>query len=491
MNYDVIVVGAGLGGLATAVRLAAAGRAVLLLEKNERVGGKLNSVAEQGFCFDTGPSLLTMPWVLRELWQAAGANLDDDLELVRIDPTCRYTFPDGTVFNAYQGLPELAQEIARLSPRDLPRFWQFLAYAGRIYEATAESFLLRPLDGGLRDMFNPGLMRDSWKLDPFRTVDGAARAFFHSPHLRQIMNRYATYNGSSPYRAPATFNVIPYIEFVEGGWYLRGGMYRLAEALLALAHKLGVTVRTETTVRRVLFDGRVARGVELEGGEQIATRSVVVNADVLYAYRELLGDAPVAVRAAARLDRLEPSCSGFIVLLGVRGAYEQLAHHNIFFSADYQREFQAIFDKGVPAPDPTVYVCASSVSDPAHAPPGHMNLFVLVNAPATGRVAWAREGAAYRDLVVRKLERAGLTGLNERIVWEQIITPADLATRYNAHRGAIYGLASNQMLAAFLRPPIRPRGLRGLYFVGGSTHPGGGIPLVLLSGKAVAERILS
>jgi phytoene desaturase len=489
--YDVIVVGAGLGGLAAAVRLGAAGRRVLVLEKNARVGGKLNLVERAGFTWDTGPSLLTMPWVLRELFAACGADADQALDLQRVDPTCRYYFPDGTVFNAWQGLPELAQEVAHLCPADLPRFFAFLAYAGQIYEATAESFLLRPLDGGLRDMFNPRLLRDSFKLDALRTVDQAARAAFQSPHLRQVIKRYATYNGSSPYLAPATFNVIPYIEFVEGGWYLRGGMYGLARALLQLAETQGVEVRVEAPVTQVLFQGSRAVGVELRSGERCVARDVVVNADVLYAYRELLGEAPGQAREARRIARLEPSCSGFILLLGVRGGYEQLAHHTIFFSADYAREFGAIFQKGVLAPDPTVYVCATALSDQQHAPPGHLNLFVLVNAPALGpRVCWAREAEGYRALVLRKLERMGLEGLEARIVAEEVWTPEDIAQRYNAERGAIYGLASNQIFSAFLRPPIRPRTLHNLYFVGGSTHPGGGIPLVLLSGKAVAQKLL-
>lgn len=492
MTYDAIVVGAGLGGLATAIRLAADGRRVLVLEKLERVGGKLNLAEVDGFCFDTGPSLLTMPWVLRELFDAAGRNADDYLELRKVEPTCRYQFPDGTVFNAWQSLPELAQEIARLSPPDLPHFFAFLAYAGRIYEAAAEPFLLRSLDGGLREVLNPRMLRDSPKLDALRTVDQAAGAFFRSPYLRQIINRYATYNGSSPYLAPATFNVIPFIEFVEGGWYVRGGMYNLARALLTLAQELGVEIRTRAPVRRVTFAGVKAQGVELEGGERLRANTVVVNADVLYAYRELLTDTPGHARAVAQLKRLEPSCSGFVLLLGVEGDYPQLAHHNIFFSADYAREFKAIFELGVPAPDPTVYVCLTARSDPHHAPPGHQNLFVLVNAPALGsRVNWLHEASAYRDLVLRKLERMGLEGLGQRIVCERMLTPLDMQTRYNAERGAIYGLASNQLFSAFLRPPIRPRRLQQLYFVGGSTHPGGGIPLVLLSSRAAAERILA
>lgn len=488
MNNQTIIVGGGLGGLAAAIHLAASGRPVLLLEKNDRVGGKLNIVQEQGYTFDTGPSLLTMPWVIRELFAVAGRRMEDYLSLDQIEPTCRYLWPDGTLFNAWQRLPQLIQEIERLSPGDVPGFFRFLAHTARIYEAVADNFLLRPFDG-ISELITPRLLRDGPRIDSLRSVDAAVRAHFRSPYLRQIFNRYATYNGSSPYLSPATFNVIAYIEMAEGGWYVRGGMYDLGRALLRLAEELGVQVRTGTAVAEVLTAGGAARGVRLTCGEQIAAARVIVNADPRYAYRALLPDQ---WRTADRLARLEPSCSGYVLFLGVDRIYPQLAHHNIFFSADYPREFQAIFQKGVPAADPTVYVAATCLSDPWHAPPGHMNLFVLVNAPALGRrVNWAREAGPYRDLVLAKLERMGLSELRRHIAYEQIWSPADLQERYNAAGGAIYGLASNNPFSAFMRPPLRARGLRGLYFVGGGTHPGGGIPLVLLSGRAVAGRVIA
>jgi phytoene desaturase len=488
MEQPIVIVGGGLGGLAAAIHLAARGRRALLLEKNERVGGKLNLVQEAGYTFDTGPSLLTMPWVLRDLFAAAGARLDDELSIAPVEPACRYRWPDGTRFDASQTLPLLLDAIGRLDPRDVGGFLRFMVYARRIYEAVAGPFLLHPFDG-LRDLIRPSLARDAWKIDPLRTVDQAVRSFFRSPYLRQVFDRYATYNGSSPYRAPATFNLIAYVEFVEGGWYVRGGMYELARALERLAGRLGVEVRTRSPVARVAVRDGAARGVILEDGERVEAAAVVVNADPRYAYECLL---PEQAGAAARLARLEPSCSGFILLLGVDRRYPELAHHNICFSADYQREFAAIFDKRVPAPDPTVYVCATALADPSHAPPDHLNLFVLVNAPAlSARVDWSREAAGYRDTVIRKLERMGLDRLSDHIVYERAITPEDLRSRYNAPGGAIYGLASNQPFTAFLRPPLRARGLRRLYFVGGGTHPGGGIPLVLLSGRAVAERVIA
>lgn len=480
--------GGGLGGLAAAIHLAVQGHRITVLEKNERVGGKLNIHAAQGYTFDTGPSLFTMPWVLRDLFAAAGRRLEDYLDIVPVEPACRYRWPDGTQFDAWQRLPYLLQEIGRLSPPDVGGFLRFLAHTGRIYDMVAERFLLHPADG-LRDWLTLESMRNGPRLDAFRSVDAAAHAFFRSPYLRQVFNRYATYNGSSPYRLPATFNVIAYIEFVEGAWTIRGGMYRLALALQQLAGELGVTVETSAPVSQVILNGGTARGVVLANGQRIVSDYVVINADPRYAYRHLL---PGQAQTAARLERLEPSCSGFVLMLGVDRVYPQLAHHNIFFSQDYPREFAAIFAQGVPAVDPTIYICPSCVNDPEHAPPGHMNLFVLVNAPAlNGRVNWPREAAGYRDLVLRKLERMGLDDLRRHVVYEQIMTPLDLQERYNAAAGALYGLASNTPFAAFLRPPLRPRGLDGLFFVGGGTHPGGGIPLVLLSGRAVARRVLA
>jgi phytoene desaturase len=483
---QVIVVGAGLGGLAAAIRLAAQGRRVTVLEKNERAGGKLNLLREAGYTFDTGPSLLTMPWVIEELFAAAGRSLGDYLTLEQIEPTCRYRWPDGARFDAWQRLPQLVQEVARISPADVPGLFRFLAHTARIYDAVADSFLLRPFDG-LAEALTPKLAWNGPRIDALRSVDAAVRSFFRSPYLRQLFNRYATYNGSSPYLSPATFNVIAYIELAEGGWYVRGGMYVLAEAMLRLAAELGVEVRTCAPVAEVEHKGGRVRGVRLESGERLPAAQVVVNADPRYAYGALVRGHEAT---AARLARLEPSCSGLVLFLGVRRVYEQLAHHNIFFSADYPREFAAIFQKGVPAADPTVYVAATCLSDPEHAPPGHMNLFVLVNAPALGpRVRWEREAGPYRDLVIAKLERMGLTELGRQITYEQLWSPADIAARYNAAGGAIYGLASNNPFSAFLRPPLRARGIGGLYFVGGGTHPGGGIPLVLLSGRAVAERV--
>ncbi len=485
----IVVVGGGLGGLAAAIRLAAAGYRVHLLEKNDQVGGKLNIVQEDGYTFDRGPSLFTMPWVVRELWAAVGRDVGDALDIRPVDPVCRYRWRDGTVFDQRTALPDLLSEINRLDPRDGPAFFRFMAWSAHIYQATSGPFLLAPF-AGIRDFVTLRFLRDAPALDPLHTVDQAVRRFFHSPYLRQVFNRYATYNGSSPYRAPATFCIIPYIEFAEGGWYLGGGMYTLARALSLLAVDLGVQIETAAEVVEVEISGGRATGVRLASGRTVAADRIVVNVDALHALRHYVAPEHRQVFSNARIDRYEPSCSGFVLMLGVDRDYPGLAHHNIFFSPDYPAEFRAIFDLLVPAPDPTIYVAVTARADPEHAPPGHLNLFVLVNAPVmNGRFDWDREGSGYRDLVVRTLERAGLADLGEHIRFERRITPADFADHYRAWRGAIYGPSSNSRTAAFLRPPLRSPDVHRLYFVGGSTHPGGGIPLVLLGGRAVAAAI--
>jgi phytoene desaturase len=482
-----VIVGGGLGGLSAAIHLAAAGQKVVLLEKNQQVGGKANLHVANGYTFDTGPSLLTMPWVLRDICAVAGVRFEDYFNLVPLESSCRYFWPDGTRFEAYQSLPLLTQEITRIEPNDVGGFLRFLAYTRGIYEAVAEPFLYNPPDQ-FSDLIGPQLVKQSLKIDSLRSVDQSVRSFFRSPYLRQLFNRYATYNGSSPYRSPATFNVIPYVELLGGAWHIKGGIYELVRALERIALRLGVTIRTNAEVAEICVQAGQTRGVRLADGTEFPASQVVSNADPRYVYQKLL---PTQRATAQRLTQLELSCSGFVLLLGIDRVYEELAHHTIFFSANYPAEFAAIFDKKVPAPDPTIYICTTSITDPEHAPPGHMNWFVLINAPSTNpRVNWQREAAPYAEVVVRKLERLGLDNLRQHIRYQQIITPDDLAARYHAPGGAIYGLASNTPWTAFLRPPLRARDVRGLYFAGGGTHPGGGIPLVLLSGRAAAQRVL-
>ncbi|HUS14488.1 MAG TPA: phytoene desaturase family protein [Chloroflexia bacterium] len=486
----IAVVGAGVGGLATAVRLAASGCRVTVCEQDAQPGGKMNQVRAAGFTFDTGPSLITMPGVFHDTFRAVGRRIGDYLQLQPLDPICRYAWPDGTRLDTSSNLAAMTAAIGRLEPRDVGGFLAFLAHSRRLYERAARPFLYgeRPRPRDL--LARRGL--DVLRIDALPTMDQVVRRYFRDPHLVQLFNRYATYNGSSPYRAPGTLCLIPSVEFVGGAWYIPGGLYRLVESLVAVCGELGVDLRLGTPVAEVLVSGRgrtaQATGMRLASGETLAADAVVVNSDPLRA-RDALFAADRREAAAGRPvpPNADLSCSGFVLLLGTDCRWPMLAHHNIFFSADYPAEFRAIFDARRPAPDPTIYVTYTSASDPTQAPPGGGNLFVLVNAPPDADPAhWAAWAEPYAERVLDRLEASGLAGLRRHLVYRQVITPADFARRYSAYGGALYGYASHSRGAAFARPANRAPGVRRLYFVGGSAHPGGGVPLVLLGARLVA-----
>ncbi len=490
MNKSVIVIGAGLGGLSAAIRLAKSGFSVRILEKNTSVGGKVNFVEEGGYKFDTGASLLTMRHVLEDLFEYAGRRLEDYLEIVRLNPICRYRWTDKTVFDASTDLQKTESEIEKISPPDVENFRRFLADARRKYEISERTFLAHSLND-LPQLLRPKYLKDLLAISSTKTLSAHNEKYFRSPKLRQLFNRFATYTGSSPYKTPATFALIPFVEFGLGAWYVRGGIYRIPLALQKLAHELNVKIETDCAVEQIVVENKRAVGVRLKTGEILRSDFVVTNADAIETYRNLIDAQNRKSFPDWRLDKIEPSCSGFVLLLGIRRKFDSLAHHNIFFSDDYRSEFDAIFKQKHPAQNPTVYVCAASRTDETQSPEGCENLFVLVNAPYTSeRTDWQIEAKSYRDLIIKKLENFGLTDLEKSIEFEQIITPEDFEKKYNANRGSIYGVSSNGVFSAFLRPPNKSKDIKNLYFTGGATHPGGGIPLVLLSGKFAADLIL-
>ena len=490
---DVIIIGAGVGGLAAAIGLAARGARVTLLEQNGCVGGKLNIWEQDGFTFDTGPHVLTMLWALEEVFASAGQRLDDVLDLVRLDTVCRYHFEGGDTLDAPGDPDAAARAIADFAPGDEAGFRRFLAYARQVSEATTDPFLRQDFGAQVHGVPTPaqwGQLGDFLALKPWRTLRDVVRAHFADPRLRQVFELYALYSGSHPARASGIFATVADVQWRQGTYYVRGGLYQLAQALRAAAETLGVVIKTDTPAREIIVKNQRARGVVTRAGERLFADAVVCNADCLSALTTLV---PADARRAwteRRVEKIEPSTSAFLLLLGVQGTYPQLAHHNSFLARNGEAEFAAIFDQQKPAEDPTVGVACQSVTDSAKAPPGCTNLFVMTNPPAlSDRFDWQTEAMGYRDLVLTKLERMGLTDLRSRILVEQCWTPLDLEQRYAAHRGAIYGLSSNGWRQGFLRPPQVSPDVRGLYFVGGSTHPGGGVPLCALSGTNVARRI--
>lgn len=480
---EVAVVGGGVGGMAAAIRLRAAGHDVSLFERNDVLGGKLAAHSVDGFTFDTGPSLLTLPEVFDDLLAVAGTSLAAVADLVRLDPVCRYRWSDGSGFDHRADRHEATAEVERLSPGQGEAFAAWLDHGRRVWEVSRRTFFAGPLESPLALIARMRSPADLWRIDPVRSLDARARSVFSDPRLVQWAGRYATYSGSSPYAAPATLSCIPWLEQSSGAWYARGGLASLAGALADVLERLGVEVRTGTDVEAVRAGTDDVRGLRLVGGERVDADVVVANVDATHLYADLLPDAA----ALRQVLRTPVSSSGFALLASVEGRTEGLAHHNVAFSGDERAEFDAIFHHHRPAADPTLYVCASSVTDAAQAPEGCENWFVLVNVPPASAVDWDAEAEAYRDHLLDMLARRGWD-LSGRLRSVETISPVDIATRYRAWQGAIYGTSSNGRRAAFLRPANRgPR--RGLYLVGGSSHPGGGLPLVAMSGAIVAAMV--
>lgn len=485
-----IVIGAGLGGISTAITLAAQGQQVLVLEKNDRPGGKMDEVLSDGYRFDTGPSLLTMKFVLDSLFQLAGKQTDSFLEIHPIDPICRYFYPDGIRLDAHADIRKMQRNLPEKLKVDQDALRQFFEYSKKIYDLTADLFLFDSIRNPAH-IFNP----QAWKvlfqlrsIDAFRTVHQANQSYFKSPHLVQLFDRYATYNGSNPFQAPATLNIIPHVEYTLGSWYIKGGMYRLTEALIILAESLGVRFQYQTPVSEILVENKRVKGIKTMAGDSIASDNVISNSDVVHTYTQLLKPPYQQLK----WEKKEPSCSGLVFLWGIKKSYSQLSHHNILFSENYQQEFQEIFQNRKAPTDPTVYISITAKQDPTHAPDGCENWFVLVNMPWINEqeTNTNEEVNAIRQAVFRKLISCGIESPEAFIETEKILTPAYLRHRTWTNKGSIYGLSSNHRNAAFNRQDVRCRSIKGLYFAGGSAHPGGGIPLVLLSGMLAAKAVL-
>ncbi len=490
---NVIVIGAGIGGLSAAVRLAAKGFRVKVLERLPRVGGKLNLLEDAGFSFDTGPSLFTLPWVFEDLFAAAGEKLSDHLELIRLEPVCRYFYPDGSGFDASADMPTMMRNLENFSRGAGEDFNAFFGHAARAWRGSRKPFLESAISSPL-DFVKDGVpWQDITALLPIPTLHGLAARYFKDERLRQFVGRYATYTGSSPYKAPGTLSTVLYSEYAFGAWYVKGGLYKLASSLERIARKLGVEFEFGRTIEKIYTDDEGVqlnrktediKGVLLDDGRVLSCDAVICNADAAHLYESLLPK-----RLDARKQKLEPSISGFVMLLGVEGITPNLEHHNIFFSNDYRLEFNQIFEHLEPASDPTIYVCISSKSDASQAPAGHENWFVLVNAPPTGKVNWSAEAPKYAQRILEILAKRGVD-IRDRIKVQHLMTPSDLESRYLTHRGGIYGSSSNTVSSAFLRPQNRSSTVKGLYLASGSAHPGGGLPLVALSGKLAVEALL-
>lgn len=488
LSNPIIIIGAGVGGLSAAIHLAAAGKQVLVLEQNSLVGGKMYQYQADGYYWDTGPSIITMRHVFEDLFATAGRNMADYLTLLPVDPATRYIFSDGTRLDTTRDLSKLLAQIAAIDEQDVEGYLNFLAYAARVHRITGPIFIYH----------QPPTWRTFLQVSPrgylhagvHKTLDQVIRQYVRSPQVRQLLRRYATYAGSSPYESPATLSVISHVELTGGVWYPQGGIHRVAAGMAQLATELGVKIQTDAKVREIYVEGDKVVGVSLGDGQELPAQAVVANVDVATVYNDLLPPSVATKKRIRQVTRPQRSCSGYVMLLGIEGETPELIQHNIFFCQDYGQEFKDIFQRGIPPEEPTVYVSITSKADADHAPPGCENWFVLVNAPPVGQgYDWTHDPRAYREVVLRTLDDFGVH-IRDRIRHEKIMTPLDIGTLSGAWQGALYGISSNQAPNALRRPHNRCPHVKGLYFSGGTTHPGGGVPMVTLSGKVAAELLI-
>ena len=492
---NVVVIGSGIGGLAVAARLAVRGHHVTLLEQSSTFGGKLARYERDGHVFDTGPSLFTLPAVYRDLFLKTGGALEESVDLQPVEPAFGYHFADGSSV-VVPGVDPAKAAIAfgaALGGTADADWRRLIQRGGKMWRITREPFLQSPLQGWRSLMAMAKSPDDIRTIAPMSSLRDLGRDYLNDPRLRQVLDRYATYTGSDPRKAPAVLATVPYMEETFGAWHIGGGVAALADAVVERCIERGVTMRSNTNVTSIELTDGAASGVLLADGERIGADIVVANADAQQVYGQLVDDRR-AQRIARDLAKRPPGLSGFVLLLALRGRTPGLQHHNVWFPAEYDGEFDAIFgSKPKPADDPAIYVCAPD--DPRMRPDDDSeSWFILINAPrhgdgTKGTVDWDAPGFAdaYADHILERLAERGMD-VRDRIKWCEVRSPADLERATRAPGGSIYGTSSNGARAAFQRPANQSP-IPGLFLVGGSSHPGGGLPLVGMGAEIVADLI--
>ena len=487
------VVGAGLAGLAAACTLAARGHKVVLFDKNPWLGGKAAVLNEQGFRFDMGPTILTVPGVLERVFHEAGRKMSDYLDLRRLDPQWRCFFDDGSVLDLREDMKTMAETLDAFAPGNSAGYRDFQAMSRKLHEVSEKFFFWKSVEGIGDTLSFKGMdletLKDVLSLRMGTSVASQIRKRVPDGRVSQMLDHFVQYVGSSPYASPAVLCSIAHMQTDLGVWYPIGGTRAVPEALEKLAGELGVDLRPNTEVTRIIEEEGRAVGVETARGEVVRMSAVVSNMDSVRTMRELVGGAPG--RKFARRWKREPACSGVVLYLGLDRAYEHLAHHDFVFSRDPKEEFDWIYRKGEPAPDPTCYLAATGRTEPGVAPEGGEALYILVHTPyLRPHHDWAKMLPGYRQVILDKLKRcAGMPDIEERIVFERHLTPQDIHERYNVLNGAIYGLASHGKVNGAFKPGNRSRDLAGLYLAGGAAHPGPGMPMVLMSGWIAADSL--
>jgi phytoene desaturase len=481
-----IVIGSGVAGMACAVRLAVQGFEVTVYERNAYPGGKLSLLEKDGYRFDAGPSLFTQPQNLEELFSYAGENISNYFRYRQVPLSCRYFYENGKVVNAWTNTDEFEKELTEQLGEQPGMLKQYLSRSKKLYESVGTVFL------------NHSLHKTSTWLQPavvkamatvrlshlFSNLHQYNHSKFKTEEAVQLFDRFATYNGSNPYQTPAMMSLIPHLELNEGTFYPSGGMISITNALQALAEKKGVTFHFNTPVERIINHQNRVKGVVVHNENRFAD-VVVSNADVYFTYHNLLQQP----QKAKKLNRQERSSSGIIFYWGMKKEFPALQLHNIFFSRNYRQEFDAVFNQKKLYADPTVYVNITSKMEPLHAPEGKENWFVLINAPFNAGQNWETNRLKTREQVLQKISSILKQDVEAAIEVEDFLDPVSIESRTGSYLGALYGTSSNSKMAAFLRHSNFHSSIQGLYFCGGSVHPGGGIPLCFKSAEIVSKLV--
>lgn len=487
-SQKAIIIGSGVAGMAVAIRLAVAGMQVSVYEKNPYPGGKLSAFEKEGYHFDAGPSLFTQPQNIEELFELAGENAAEYFQYEAVDTSCKYFYENGKVINAYTNRDKFATELGEIAGEPATSVKRYLQRAESLYNNVGTVFLDHSLHK-TRTWLRPSIIKALTAVRfpyLFRTLAAYNKDQFASPEARQIFNRFATYNGSNPYKAPAMLSLIPHLEQNQGTFYPKGGMISITNALYRLACKKGVQFNFNTPVSRIIHTESRVKGI-VANNENIPADIVISNGDVYFTFRDLLGHTT----KAKKILKQERSSSALIFYWGIRKTHPQAGLHNIFFSKDYQKEFESIFKRKALYDDPTIYVNITSRMEENLAPEGKENWFVMINVPPNSGQNWENIKVRARKNILQKLERMLGTGIEELIETEEIMDPSQLENETGSYMGSLYGTSSNTRMAAFSRPANFTNFAKGLYFCGGSVHPGGGIPLCLKSARIVADLISS
>jgi phytoene desaturase len=478
----IAVIGAGFGGLAAAIRLQARGFDVTLIEKRPRPGGRAYRLTRDGYAFDMGPTLVTAPFIIEKVFAAGGKRMRDYVDLVPLDPFYRVYFHDGTHFDYSADAAAMRERMAALSPRDAGRYDDFFRDIKKIYDAViAEGLGAKPFTT-IRSMlaFGPRALR----LRALEPVYSFVSRYFKHEFNRFLFSFHPLFIGGSPFRAPSVYIMIPYLERSSGVWFAKGGMYSLVEALVRVFLSLGGNLVTGTEVKSIAVRGGRAEGVVHAGGG-LETDAVVVNGDVAWTYKNLIGRQWRRKWTDRAVDRLRQSMSCFLLYLGLRKQYSQLKHHTIVLGRRYQELVKDIFDRKVLPDDFSMYLHAPARTDPSMAPPGCESLYVLAPVPnLDSGIDWAQTAGPFQNRILERLETGlGLSGLRDHIQFMETFTPVDFRTEFNAYHGNAFAIEPRLDQTAYFRPHNRSEDIRGLYFVGAGTHPGGGVPGVLLSAE--------